>query len=64
MFCNVRPGSRHSPVLIHSDAVFLVLIAVFALSNGYLTTTTIMLAPQLVPGHRAKAVQKHRWPLA
>ena len=37
LLCNLAPHDRHlTPVIFHSDAVFIVLIIVFGVSNGFL----------------------------
>uniref|UniRef100_A0A182JJ50 Equilibrative nucleoside transporter n=1 Tax=Anopheles atroparvus TaxID=41427 RepID=A0A182JJ50_ANOAO len=50
LLCNIT--QRHNfPVLIHSDYMFIVLMAAFALSNGYLANIALIGAPRTVEGH-------------
>lgn len=47
LLCNANP--RHSlPTLIHADYAFIVLIAAFAFSNGYLANIAMIWAPKSV----------------
>ncbi|XP_058826401.1 equilibrative nucleoside transporter 1 [Topomyia yanbarensis] len=47
LLCNIIP--HHSfPVLIHSDYIFIALMAGFALSNGYITNIALIGAPKAV----------------
>ncbi|XP_055594701.1 equilibrative nucleoside transporter 1-like [Uranotaenia lowii] len=47
LLCNIRP--HHSfPVMIHSDYIFIALMAGFALSNGYLANLALIGAPKTV----------------
>ena len=45
IMCNAQPRSNF-PVLIPNDAGFLVIMALFALSNGYLSTLCFSMAPR------------------
>jgi solute carrier family 29 (equilibrative nucleoside transporter), member 1/2/3 len=45
MFCNVQPRS-HLPVVFNHDAVPIVAMFVFALSNGYFGTLCMMYGPR------------------
>ena len=57
LLCNLSPDDRHvTPVLIRSDAVFLTVHVIVSLSNGYLTTITMMNAPQMVEGDTNQSV--------
>nr|XP_040035683.1 equilibrative nucleoside transporter 2 isoform X1 [Gasterosteus aculeatus aculeatus]XP_040035684.1 equilibrative nucleoside transporter 2 isoform X1 [Gasterosteus aculeatus aculeatus]XP_040035686.1 equilibrative nucleoside transporter 2 isoform X1 [Gasterosteus aculeatus aculeatus] len=47
MFCNVQSRS-FLPVVFHHDAVFTVVMALFALSSGYFVCLSMSYAPQLV----------------
>ncbi|XP_053675457.1 equilibrative nucleoside transporter 2 [Anopheles nili] len=50
LLCNITP--RHNfPVMIHSDYMFIVLMAAFALSNGYLANIALIGAPRVVDPH-------------
>ena len=52
LVCNIAPGQRHLlPVLLPSDAAFVVVVAVLALSNGHLTTVVMVAAPARVLAH-------------
>lgn len=47
LLCNIRP--HHSfPVMIHSDYIFIALMAGFALSNGYIANIALIGAPKAV----------------
>ncbi|CAM9778270.1 unnamed protein product [Lampetra planeri] len=55
MMCNVHPrGAAALPVLFPHDAVFIVLILLFAFSNGYLATLAMCYGPKKVSGHNAE----------
>nr|CAD7588621.1 unnamed protein product [Timema genevievae] len=45
MLCNARPR-HHMPVLIDSDLYYILIIVVFALSNGYLANLTLICVPR------------------
>ncbi|RDD43107.1 Equilibrative nucleoside transporter 3 [Trichoplax sp. H2] len=47
IYCNVQPR-KHLSVKIHSDVVYIILILVLGLSQGYVKTLTTMYAPKLV----------------
>ena len=49
MVCNAQPRS-HLPVLIETDGGFMGLMALLALSNGYLSTACFSMAPRSVSG--------------
>ena len=52
LVCNIAPGQRHLlPVLLPSDAAFVCVVAVLALSNGHLTTVVMVAAPARVLQH-------------
>jgi len=52
LICNASPSSRQlTPVLIHSDAVYIILMWLFSVSNGYLTSVCFVAAPQAVQPH-------------
>ena len=52
LVCNIAPGQRHLlPVLLPSDAAFVCVVAVLALSNGHLTTVVMVAAPARVLAH-------------
>jgi hypothetical protein len=46
MFCNAAPGKRRTDVLIHSDTVYIALMVVFSLSNGYLCNMGMIHGPK------------------
>ncbi|XP_049281559.1 equilibrative nucleoside transporter 1 [Anopheles funestus] len=50
LLCNITQH-HNFPVLIHSDYMFIVLMAAFALSNGYLANIALIGAPRVVDGH-------------
>uniref|UniRef100_A0A182K8P7 Equilibrative nucleoside transporter n=1 Tax=Anopheles christyi TaxID=43041 RepID=A0A182K8P7_9DIPT len=50
LLCNITQH-HNFPVLIHSDYIFIVLMAAFALSNGYLANIALIGAPRVVEGH-------------
>jgi len=52
MFCNAVPQSRvYTPVLIHQDWIYFVIMFLFAISNGFLTTVVMVHAPSRVAPH-------------
>ncbi|XP_071834915.1 equilibrative nucleoside transporter 1-like isoform X2 [Apostichopus japonicus] len=46
MFCNYRPETRSLPVLIHNDYIYILIVSLMSLSNGYLKTTIMIDAPK------------------
>ncbi|XP_055682994.1 equilibrative nucleoside transporter 2 [Lutzomyia longipalpis] len=50
LMCNSTPRSN-LPILVHSDAVFIALMCVFALSNGYIANIAFLCAPKVVAPH-------------
>lgn len=46
MYCNAAPQKRRTEVLISSDAVYIVLMCVFAISNGYLGNISMIHGPR------------------
>uniref|UniRef100_A0A2M3ZMA1 Putative equilibrative nucleoside transporter n=1 Tax=Anopheles braziliensis TaxID=58242 RepID=A0A2M3ZMA1_9DIPT len=50
LLCNITQH-HNFPVLIHSDYIFTVLMAAFALSNGYLANVALIGAPRSVEPH-------------
>uniref|UniRef100_A0A182U796 Equilibrative nucleoside transporter n=2 Tax=Anopheles melas TaxID=34690 RepID=A0A182U796_9DIPT len=50
LLCNITQH-HNFPVLFHSDYIFIVLMAAFALSNGYLANIALIGAPRAVDGH-------------
>lgn len=51
LLCNITQH-HNFPVLIHSDYLFIVLMAAFALSNGYLANVALIGAPRVVGEHQ------------
>lgn len=50
LLCNIT--QKHPlPILIHSDEVFIVLMALFAVSNGYIANISLIYAPSVVQEH-------------
>jgi solute carrier family 29 (equilibrative nucleoside transporter), member 1/2/3 len=47
LFCNAQP--RHHLTVVFGDAVYVVLLAIMAFSNGYLGNLGMMYGPKLVP---------------
>ncbi|TRY69151.1 hypothetical protein TCAL_02182 [Tigriopus californicus] len=47
MFCNVAPDRRSLPVVFHSDMVYVLFMATFAVSNGYLGNICMLHGPKL-----------------
>lgn len=48
LLCNANP--RHDfPTLIHTDNVFIALMAVFSFTNGYVANIALIWAPKSVP---------------
>ncbi|KAI9480974.1 MAG: nucleoside transporter-domain-containing protein [Benjaminiella poitrasii] len=55
LFCNVIVSEpRKLPVLIHSDLVYLILVWIFAVTNGWICSLAMMAAPQLKSIKRGK----------
>ncbi|XP_028968107.1 equilibrative nucleoside transporter 1 [Galendromus occidentalis] len=48
LLCNIVPRVPYLPILFRADFSFVVLNALFALSNGYLTSVAMMYAPKRV----------------
>ena len=46
MLCNAAPTKRILPVVFHSDAVYVLFMIVFALSNGYLGNMCMLQGPK------------------
>lgn len=45
LVCNARP--RHTfPVMIHADYIFIILMGLFAFTNGYLANIALIWAPK------------------
>ena len=54
LFCNIRPSDDNvTPVLLESDAAYLVVMILFSVSNGYLGSICMISAPQRVRGEEA-----------
>lgn len=50
LVCNIT--QKHPlPILIHSDVIFIVMMALFSLSNGYIANISLMAAPKQVEDH-------------
>ncbi|XP_062271006.1 equilibrative nucleoside transporter 1-like isoform X2 [Scomber scombrus] len=54
MLCNVQPR-LNLPVFFHHDAVFIVLMVLFAFSNGYLASLCMCFGPKKVLPHEAES---------
>ena len=55
MICNVQfkdsygnPLDRSLPILIRSDVLYFIILFVFSLSNGYISSLLLMITPELV----------------
>lgn len=48
MFCNFKPDSRKLPVLFGNDYLYVAGGILMALSNGYLSSLTMMFAPRFL----------------
>ena len=49
MLCNTVPEIRSNlPVLFPSDTIYILLMTVFAVTNGYLTSVVMVAAPRRV----------------
>lgn len=46
--CSNSSLHKYLPTIIHSDTVFIIMMASFAASNGYITNTLITSAPRYV----------------
>lgn len=50
LLCNIT--QKHPlPILIHSDEVFIVLMTLFSISNGYIANISLIYAPSVVEEH-------------
>lgn len=47
LLCNIQPH-HNFPIMIHSDYIFMALMAGFALSNGYIANIALIGAPKSV----------------
>lgn len=54
LFSNANPGGRIQPVVFGHDAYYILFMALFSLSNGYLSSICMMSAPQLCKGTEAQ----------
>ena len=46
--CNVSPQNRPEfPVVLKSDAAYIVIMILFSVSNGYIASISMMSAPQV-----------------
>ena len=46
--CNVSPQNRPEfPVVLESDAAYIVIMILFSVSNGYIASISMMSAPQV-----------------
>ena len=59
LLCNVQPRG-HLPVVFNDDVVPIVLVWLFALSNGYLGTLCMMYGPRLVFYHMRDLKTDHQ----
>uniref|UniRef100_A0A6B2E9I1 Putative equilibrative nucleoside transporter n=1 Tax=Phlebotomus kandelakii TaxID=1109342 RepID=A0A6B2E9I1_9DIPT len=50
LMCNSQPRDN-LPVIVHSDITFILLMCVFALTNGYLANIALLCAPKIVANH-------------
>lgn len=49
LFCNASPMNRHiTKVYFESDAVFMILIALLSISNGYIGNIVMMFGPKML----------------
>ncbi len=46
MLCNASGSQRHLPVIFTSDAAYIIFVAIFAISNGYLGNLCMVLGPK------------------
>ena len=55
LFSNANPLDRvHTQVLFNSDIAYIIIMALFSLSNGYISSICMMSAPQLCKGEEAQ----------
>ncbi len=48
MLCNLAPSDRDLPVMFDNDTFFVILLALFAFSDGYVNNMAMMFAPKAV----------------
>ncbi|KAI1294163.1 Equilibrative nucleoside transporter 1 [Halotydeus destructor] len=53
LYCNYLPDKRSWPVVIETDAIFALGVAIFALSSGYLSSLCMVYAPKSVASEHA-----------
>ena len=56
MFCNVSVNNRNTDILIHSDAVYIVFMLLFGISNGYIGNIAMMFGPNTVKDPKYKVI--------
>ncbi|GAB0099914.1 Equilibrative nucleoside transporter [Sergentomyia squamirostris] len=50
LMCNAIPRTN-LPIIIHSDIIFILLMCIFALTNGYIANIALICAPKIVASH-------------
>ncbi|KAK3915159.1 Equilibrative nucleoside transporter 3 [Frankliniella fusca] len=50
LYCNAQPR-QHLPVLIHEDAIYILIVVLFGFTNGYLVNITMISAPKACEYH-------------
>merc|ERR1719347_333167 len=55
LFCNIRPGSREvTSVQFESDVAYIIIMALFSISNGYVGSICMISGPQMVRSEEAQ----------
>jgi len=55
LFCNIRPADRGlTSVAFESDVVYIIIMLLFSVSNGYIGSICMMCGPQVVRGEEAQ----------
>jgi len=54
LVCNIRPGNNVTPVVMESDVAYIVIMALFSITNGYVGSICMMSGPQVVRPEEAQ----------
>jgi len=54
LICNIRPGNNVTPVVMESDVAYIIVMALFSITNGYVGSICMMSGPQVVRPEEAQ----------
>ena len=54
LYCNILDNRHYTGIFFDNDAYYIIFMALFSLSNGYLSCICMMSAPQLCKGGEAQ----------